>query len=93
MVQCIEELYKNASSEVLLGGHPGDYFRTTTGVRQGILLSPVLFNLFLTVLTRETLPHFETLFSIGGRLMYILQFTYLIAGSNEELHDLTDILK
>ena len=41
------ELYEKATSAVLINGTLGDWFRTTIGVRQGCILSPTLFNIFL----------------------------------------------
>ena len=43
----IESLYNKVSSAVYLNGSIGEWFRTTVGVRQGCLLSPSLFNIFL----------------------------------------------
>ena len=45
--QVIKNLYSKATSAVLFNGSIGDWFRTTVGVRQGFLLSPILFNIFL----------------------------------------------
>ena len=95
LTQCIEALYKNASSAVLLGSQVGDYFKTPVGVRQGCLLSPVLFNLFLENIMRETLDDFAPSVTIGGRPLCNLRFADdidLIAGSNQELQDLTERL-
>ena len=47
LIQVIENLYNKATSAIYLNGHKGDWFRTTVGVRQGYLLSPTLFNIFL----------------------------------------------
>ena len=79
----------------MLGSQVGDYFKTPVGVRQGCLLSPVLFNLFLENIMRETLHDFTPTISIGGRPLCNLRFADdidLIAGSNHELRDLTDRL-
>ena len=95
LIQCIEALYQNASSAVFLGNQVGEYFKTPVGVRQGCLLSPVLFNLFLENIMRETLQNFTPSVSIGGRPLCNLRFADdidLIAGNNQELQDLTDRL-
>ena len=55
LVLMIKTLYDNASSAVLLNNKIGEFFRTTVGVRQGCILSPTLFNLFLENIRRETL--------------------------------------
>ena len=46
-IQVIKNLYNKATSAVFFNGSIGDWFRTTVGVRQGCLLSPTLFNIFL----------------------------------------------
>ena len=95
LIQIIQALYNNASSAVLLNSDIGDYFKTTVGVRQGCLLSPVLFNLFLEKIMRETLHNFNSTISIGGRTLSNLRFADdidLMGGSKEELQELTDRL-
>ena len=47
LFQVIKNLYNKATNTVLFNGSIGDWFRTTVGVRQGCLLSPTLFNIFL----------------------------------------------
>ena len=47
LIQVIKNLYNKATSAVLFNGSMEDWFRTTVGVRQGCLLSPTLFNIFL----------------------------------------------
>ena len=47
LIRLIESLYSKATSTVYYNGSVGEWFRTTVGVRQGCLLSPTLFNIFL----------------------------------------------
>ena len=47
LIQVIKNLYNKATSAVLFNSSIGDWFRTTVGVRQGFLVSPTLFNIFL----------------------------------------------
>ena len=47
LARAIEHLYDNAISAVHMNGSTGEWFRQTVGVRQGCLLSPTLFNIFL----------------------------------------------
>ena len=95
IVGVIEDLYKQSSSAVLLNNQIGNFFQTTVGVRQGCLLSPVLFNIFLEKIMQETLEDHVTSISIGGRPICNLRFADdidLMGGSNNELQDLTNKL-
>ena len=47
LIRVIKNFYSKATSAVLFNSRIGDWFRTTVGVRQGCLLSPTLFNIFL----------------------------------------------
>ena len=60
LVQAIQALYENSSTTVLLNSQLGEFFNTTVGVRQGCLLSPILFNLFLEKIMQETLHNHQT---------------------------------
>ena len=67
-------LYDKAQSAVLFNGSTGQWFRTTVGVRQGCLLSPTLFNVFLERIMCEALDDHEGSVSIGGRLITNFRF-------------------
>ena len=43
----IEALYDNVECAVIINGQLTEWFRVKIGVRQGCLLSPILFSLFL----------------------------------------------
>ena len=76
--------YNKATSAVLFNSSIGDWFRTTVGVRQGCLLSPTFFNIFL----EDALEDHECTVSIGGRTITNLHFADDIdglAGKEEEL--------
>ena len=47
LVHTFEQLYDKATSVVKMNGSIGEWFRATIGVRQGCLLSPTLFSIFL----------------------------------------------
>lgn len=95
LIDSMKALYNNASSTVILDNRLGEPFRTSVGVRQGCLLSPILFNLYLERIMSDALQDHHTSISIGGRRVCNLRFADdidLLAGSNEELQHLTDRL-
>ena len=76
--------YDKAQSAVLFNGSTGEWFRTTVGVRQGCLLSPTLFNIFIERIIREALDDHEGSVSIGGRLITNFRFADAIVVNAEE---------
>ena len=95
LVLAIQALYENSSSAVLLDSQIGESLKTTVGVRQRFLLSPILFNLFPGKIMQETLHDHHTSVSVGARPTCNLRFADdidLMSGSYGELRDLTDRL-
>ncbi|CAM1325864.1 Uncharacterised protein r2_g3476 [Pycnogonum litorale] len=95
LVKMIQDLYDKATSAVLFNGHIGDWFHTTVGVRQGCLLSPTLFNVFLERIMTDALEDHEGTVSIGGRTITNLRFADDIdglAGNEQELAMLVESL-
>ena len=91
LIQVIQHLYDKATSAVIFNGRIGDGFRTTVRVRQGCLLSPTPFNIFLERIMADTLEDHEDTVSIGGRTITNLRFADDIdglAGEEEELANL-----
>ena len=92
ITQMIKSLYKSSTSAILLDNIKGDYFKTTVGVRQDCLLSPILFNIYLEQIMSDTLKDHHSSIPIGGRKMSNLRFADdidLISVSNCELQTLT----
>ena len=88
LIRTIECLYNKATSAVYLDNNIGEWFRTTIGVRQGCLLSPTLFNIFLGRIMADALKDHEGTVSIGGRTITNLRFADDIdglAGQEQEL--------
>ena len=95
LIQVIKNLYDKATSAVLFNRSIGDWFRTTIGVRQGCLLSPTLFNIFLERIMTNALKDHEDTVSIGGGTVTNLCFADDIdglAGKEEELAKLVECL-
>jgi len=95
LIRVIKQLYSEATSAVYYNNNIGEWFRTTVGVRQGCLLSPTLFNIFLERIMADALEHHEGSVSIGGRTITNLRFADDIdgiAGSEKELASLTEHL-
>ena len=93
LIQAIQNLYNRAKSAVLYNNNIGEWFATKVGVRQGCLLSPTLFNLFLEMIMNVALEDHEGSVSIAGQTITNLRFADDIvglAGTAEELTDLTN---
>ena len=95
LIQVIKNLYNKATSAVLFNSSIGNWFQTTVGVRQGCLLSPTLFNIFLERIMTDALEDHEGTVSIGGRTITNLRFADDIdglAGEEEGLANLVERL-
>ena len=64
LIRAIKNLYDKATSVVLFNSSIADWFRTTVGVRQGCLLSPNVFNIFLERIMTDALEGYEGTVSI-----------------------------
>ena len=53
IVNTIKKRYQDTQCAVVVNGKLTEWFQVTVGVRQGCLLSPTLFNLFLDFLMKE----------------------------------------
>ena len=67
LIRVIKNLCDKASSAVLYNSNIGDRFRITVGVRQGCLLSPTLFYIFLERIVTDALEDQNGAVNIGGR--------------------------
>ena len=88
LIRTIECLYNKATSAVCHDNNIGEWFRTTTGVRHGCLLSPTLFNISFERIMADALENHEGTVCIGGRTITNLHFADDIdglAGQEQEL--------
>ena len=93
LVRTIEQLYDKATSAVQMNGSIGEWFRTTVGVRQGCLLSPTLFNIFLERIMSDALEEHDGKVSIGGRNITNLRFADDIDALAEEEQELEALVE
>ena len=95
LILVIKNFYNKATNAVLFNGSIGDWFRTTVGVRQGCLLSPTLFNIFLERIMSDALEDHEGTVNIRCRTITISRFADDIdrlVGEEEELTKLVERL-
>ena len=74
LIRTVEQRCDKATSAVQMNGNVGDWFRPTVGVRQGCLLLPTLFNIFLERMAFDALEEHDGNVSIGGRNITRLRF-------------------
>ena len=77
LIKVIESLYSKATSAVYYNGNVGEWFRTTAGVRQGCLLSPTLFKIFLERIMTDALETTKDQLALEAEqlLTYVLLMT------------------
>ena len=91
LIGVIKQLYINAKSAVCMEGRLGEWYHVRCGVRQGCLLSPTLFNIFLERIMIEALENHTGTVGIGRWNMMNLSFANDIdglVGSEDELRQL-----
>ncbi|CAM4371522.1 unnamed protein product [Leuciscus chuanchicus] len=93
LIKTIERLYDKATSAVYSNNTIGEWFRTTVGVRQGCLLSPTLFNIYLERIMTDALEDHEGTVSIGGRTITNLCFADDIDGLAGKEQELVNLVK
>ena len=93
LVRTIEQLFDKATSAVQMNDSIGEWFRTTVGGRQGCLLSPTLFNIFLEQIMSDALEEHDGKVSIGGRNITNLRFADDIDALAEEEQELEALVE
>ena len=76
-----------------MNGSTGEWFRTTVGVRQVHILSPILFNIFLERILSDALKGHDGKVSIGGRTITNLWFADDIDALAEEEQELEALIE
>ena len=95
-MRAIEQLYAKSTSKVRVGAKFSKRFIYAVGVREGFVLSPSLFNVFLEEIVSRTVEEFTGGVCVqGGLLVNNLRFNddiVLITDNSNELQDLTNCL-
>ena len=93
LIVLLKRLYTNQEATVRTEFGETDNIDIGKGVRQGCILSPLLFNIYAENIMREALEEWESGISIGGRMVTNLRYaddTTLLAGTKEELIELVE---
>ncbi|VEN59756.1 unnamed protein product [Callosobruchus maculatus] len=96
LVFLIQRLYEPSSAHVRIDGNLSGQTATRKGVRQGCVLSPMLFNIYSEFVMRQVLDNWNGGVAIGGSKISNSRFaddTTLIAASQEELVALLNVLE
>ena len=93
LIRVIKNFYDKTTSAVICNSSIGDWFRTAVGVRQGCLLSPTLFNIFLERIATDALEDHESTVSIGDRTITNLRFADDIDGLTGEKEELAKLVE
>ena len=89
LIEVISKLYADSTGTVLTAGQLSRQIECKTGVRQGCILSPTLFNLFLERIMQDAMDDSIEGISIGGRTIKDLRFADDIAILSSSSRDLT----
>ena len=92
LIKVIQSLYEKTISAIYYEGKVGEWFTTRTGIRQGCLLSPTLFNIMLEQIMNEALLDPKGTVSIGGRVITNLRFAVDIDGLAGSEHELVNLM-
>ena len=93
LIVLLKRLYTNQEATVRTEFGETDNIDIGKGVRQGYILSPLLFNIYAENIMREALEEWESRISIGGRMVTNLRYaddTTLLAGTKEDFIELVE---
>ena len=92
----IRRLYEDGTAAMRVDGIDSDIFKTEAGVRQGCILSPLLFNIYTEYIMRLVLEDWNKGVSIGGQKICNLRYaddTTLLATTREDMEHLLRCLE
>lgn len=88
LIQLLKQLYINNTANVRVNNTYSDKFKLKAGVRQGCIISPILFNIYSEHIMRIVFDDWQGGITIGGRKISNLRYaddTLILAASSEEL--------
>jgi len=88
IVRILENLYEGTISAVRTNTGITDWFETNVGVKQGCILSPMLFNVFLEAIMSRAIVEDGMGALVGGKVINNLRFADDIGNTNESQADL-----
>jgi hypothetical protein len=94
MWRVVKGMYQTVESAVLVGEESTEWFELQAGVRQGCVMSPVLFSLFINGLARELKKRGQGV-DIGGRRVQMLLYAddiALLAETPDDLQRMLDVV-
>lgn len=94
-IRCIENLYWNQTAQIKLDGDLSNNVQIRKGVRQGCVLSPLLFNLYSEAVFREALEEKEIGIKVNGMWINNIRYaddTVLITDNMQDLQRLVNIV-
>ena len=95
IVNLLQSLYKIFKSAVRVDNDLTDWFQTLTGVRQGCILSPQLFNILLELVITTAIEDSNIGLRLNGSIVNNLRFAddiALMAESEADLQALVDLV-
>ena len=94
VLSAIKGIYQNVSCCVKINGLDTNWFEVTTGLKQGCLLSPLLFNIYINDLVNVLKENCQGV-KIGGENVCVLMYAddlALIAQNERDLQKMLDTL-